>query len=87
MTILETAKMTSKGQITIPNRIRKLLHVTTGASLGFGVSKAGVLLLPCKIVVESPYKPGEWAKIERLAASKGKVYTSVKKAKKHIASL
>ena len=87
MTILDTAKMSSKGQITIPNRIRKILHVTTGASLAFGVSKAGVVLLPCKVVVESPYKPGEWAKIERLASSKGKVYASAKKAKKHIVSL
>jgi AbrB family looped-hinge helix DNA binding protein len=87
MTILETAKVTSKGQITIPNRIRKILHVSAGTSLAFGVSKAGVVLLPCKVVAESPYKPAEWAKIERLVSAKGKVYGSAKKAKKHIASL
>jgi AbrB family looped-hinge helix DNA binding protein len=84
MTVLETAKITSKGQVTIPNRIRKLLHVETGASLAFGLGKEGVVLLPCKIMAESPYTPAEWAKIEKLASAKGKVYKRVKKAKKHI---
>ena len=87
MTVLETAKITSKGQITIPNRIRKLLRVETGASLAFGLSREGILLLPCKITAESPYTPDEWAKIEKLAFAKGKVYKSAKKAKKHIEAL
>jgi len=87
MTIIETAKITSKGQVTIPNRIRRLLHVQTGASLAFGVSREGVVLLPCKVTAESPYTPGEWAKIEKLASSKGKIYKTVKKAKEHIESL
>lgn len=87
MTVLETAKITSKGQVTIPNRIRKLLHVSTGASLAFGLSKEGVVLLPCKVTAESPYSAAEWAKIERLASVKGKVYKSAKKAKKHIEAL
>ncbi len=84
MTVLETAKITSKGQITIPNRIRKLLHVDTGASLAFGLTREGVVLLPCKVTVESPYTASEWVKIEKLASAKGKVYKSAKRAKKHI---
>lgn len=87
MTVIETAKVTSKGQITIPNRIRKLLHVSAGTSLAFGLSKEGVVLLPCKVTVEFPYTPSEWAKIERLASTKGKVYKSAKRAKKHIEAL
>jgi AbrB family looped-hinge helix DNA binding protein len=87
MTVIEIAKITSKGQVTIPNRIRKLLHVQTGASLAFSLSREGVVLLPCKVTAESPYTPSEWAKIERLALAKGKVYKSAKKAKKHIESL
>ncbi len=87
MTVIETAKITSKGQVTIPNRIREILHVSTGACLAFGVSKEGVILLPCKVTPESPYTPSEWAKIERLASLKGKVYKSAKKAKKHIEAL
>ncbi len=87
MTVIETAKITSKGQVTIPNRIRKLLHVSTGASLAFGLSKDGIVLLPCKVTAESPYTASEWLKIEKLASAKGKVYKNVKKAKKHIDAL
>lgn len=87
MTILETAKVTSKGQVTIPSRIREILHVSAGTSIAFGLSKEGVVLLPCKVTVESPYTASEWAKIEKLASAKGKVYKSAKKAKKHIEAL
>jgi len=87
MTILETAKVTSKGQVTIPNRIRQILHVSAGTSVAFGVGKEGIILLPCKITAESPYTACEWAKIEKLAAKKGKMYKSADKAKKHIEAL
>jgi len=87
MTVIETAKVTSKGQVTIPNHIRKLLHISSGSSVAFGLSKAGVLLLPCKVSVESLYTVAEWAKIEKLASAKGKVYKSAKRAKKHIEAL
>ncbi|MFH0732029.1 MAG: AbrB/MazE/SpoVT family DNA-binding domain-containing protein [Candidatus Omnitrophota bacterium] len=87
MTIIETAKITSKGQVTIPNRIRKILHVTTGASIAFGVSKDGIILLPCKVTVQSPYTSSEWAKIEKLSAQNGKTYKNAKEAKKHIEAL
>jgi AbrB family looped-hinge helix DNA binding protein len=87
MTIIETAKVTSKGQVTIPNRVRKFLHLEEGASVAFGLSKQGVVLLPCRVTVESPYTPEEWAKIEKLASAKGKVYRSTKGAKKHIRAL
>lgn len=87
MTMIETAKVTSKGQVTIPNRIRKLLHISSGSSVAFGLSRKGVLLLPCKVTMESPYTATEWAKIEKLASAKGKVYKSAKRAKKHIEAL
>jgi hypothetical protein len=60
------------------------LHVQTGASLAFGLSKEGIVLLPCKVTAESPYTPEEWVKIEKLVSLKGKIYKSAKKAKKHI---
>jgi len=87
MTVIETARVTSKGQITIPNRIRRILHVSIGASVAFALSEQGIILLPCKVTAESPYSPSEWKKIEKLATAKGKVYKSVKKAKKHIEAL
>lgn len=87
MTIIHTAKITSKGQVTIPNRIRKILHLKEGASVAFGLSKEGVVLLPCRITVESPYTPKEWQKIEKIASSKGPVYKTSKEAKRHIEAL
>ena len=87
MTILETAKVTSKGQVTIPNRIRKILKLQEGTSVGFAVTKDGVILLPCKIEVQSPYTAKQWAKIEKLASAKGKVHASVADAVKHIQNL
>lgn len=87
MTIIETAKMTSKGQVTIPNRIRKLLRLQEGSSVAFGVNKDGVLLMPCEVKTTSPYTAKEWAKIEKLASEKGKVFTNTDAAKDHLASL
>lgn len=87
MTIIETTKLSSKGQVTIPNRIRKILHLHEGSSMAFCISTEGILLLPCKVKAESPYTPSEWAKIEKLASAKSKSYKSPKNAKKHLASL
>ena len=87
MTIIETAKMTTKGQVTIPNRVRKMLHLKEGSSVAFGVSKEGIVLLSCKVTAESPYTPQEWAKIEKLASAKGKVHLTAEAAKEHIKAL
>ncbi len=87
MTIIETTKMTSKGQVTIPNRIRKLLHLQKGSSVAFGVTKNGIVLLPCEVTVRSPYSPQEWKKIEKLASEKGKIFSSEDAARKHLSGL
>ena len=87
MTVIETAKLTSKGQVTIPNRIRKLLHLQEGSAVAFGVTKDGVILLPCKISAQSPYTAKEWAKIEKLASEKGKTFSDVEAAKSYFKSL
>jgi AbrB family looped-hinge helix DNA binding protein len=87
MTIVDTAKITSKGQVTIPNRIRKFLHLSEGASVAFGLSKRGIILLPCKVSVEFPYTAEEWEKIKRLSSAKGKSYRTAQAAKRHIRAL
>ncbi len=87
MTIVEMARVTSKGQVTIPSRIRKILKVSAGSSVAFGLSKDGVVLLPCKITAESPYSQNEWEKIEKFASIEGKIHKDEKKAKNHIPNL
>ena len=87
MTIVDTSKITSKGQITIPNRIRKLLHLKQGSAIGFSLTKNGIVLVPCELSAQSPYTPAQWAKIEKLANAKGKVFVSTVKAKSFLKSL
>ena len=87
MTIIDTTKMTSKGQVTIPNRVRKLLHLQEGSAVAFTVTKHGIILVPCEVTAKSPYSPKEWQKIEKLASEEGKTFSSPDAAKKHIAGL
>ena len=87
MTVLDIAKVTSKGQVTIPNKIRKMLHLHEGVAIAFSLGKEGILILPCEVTPKSPYTKQEWAKIKKLAAEKGKVYRSPGSAKTHIEQL
>lgn len=87
MSYIETAKVTSKGQITIPSSIREILNLEPGSTVMFKVTDKGIMLSPCEIKEKSPYTEEEWKKIEKLVAEKGKVYKSAEDAKKHIKSL
>ena len=83
----ETAKVTSKGQVTIPSTIREILKLEPGATVMFKVTDRGVILSPCEIIEKPVYTPKEWRRIEKLVAEKGKVYKTSGAAKKHIKSL
>jgi AbrB family looped-hinge helix DNA binding protein len=87
MSYSETAKMTSKGQVTIPLTIREILKLETGSIVMFKVTERGVILSPCEIIEKPVYTPKEWKKIERAVAEKGKIYKTSIDAKKHIKSL
>ena len=87
MNHVETAKVTSKGQITIPAIIREILRVKPGSSVMFKVTKAGVMISPCEVVEKQAYSSGEWKKIERMVAEKGKSYKTSEAAKKHLEDL
>ncbi len=87
MAYTETAKVTSKGQVTIPATIREILRLETGSTIIFKVTKNGVLLSPCELIERPAYTVQEWRKIERMVAEKGKVYKTSLAAKKHLDSL
>jgi AbrB family looped-hinge helix DNA binding protein len=87
MNYSETAKVTSKGQVTIPLTIREILKLETGSTVMFKVTNRGVILSPCEIIEKPVYTAKEWKKIEQIVAEKGKVYKSSGAAKKHIKSL
>ena len=87
MNFIETAKVTSKGQVTIPLSIREILNLETGSTVMFKVTDKGIILSPCEIIEKPAYTTREWKKIERMVAEKGKVYKTTQSAKKHVESL
>ncbi len=87
MNYSEIAKVTSKGQVTIPSTIREILKLEPGSTVMFKVTAKGVTLSPCEIIEKPVYTAKEWKEIEQLVAEKGKVYKTSGAAKKHIKSL
>ena len=87
MNYTETAKITSKGQVTIPSTIREILKLEPGSTVIFKVTERGVILSPCKIIEEPAYTAKEWRKIEKIVAERGKTYKTARSAKKHLDSL
>ncbi len=87
MEIGEIAKMTSKGQVTVPAPIRVILNLKKGSSVVFRITDKGVLFLPCEVKARETYTREEWDKIERLVAERGRSYTTAKGARKHLKSL
>jgi AbrB family looped-hinge helix DNA binding protein len=87
MELTEMAKMTSKGQVTVPAPIRAILNLRKGSSVIFKVTDKGVLFLPCEITERDTYTQEEWGKIKRLVAERGKSYKTSKGAREHLKSL
>ena len=87
MEIMELAKVTSKGQVTIPAVVRDLLKLGKGSNLLFKITETGIYLSPCEVREKPAYSAREWKKIEQLVAEKGKVYPDARSARKHIESL
>ena len=83
--VFRMAIISSRGQVTIPQDIRSLLHVKRGSVIGFEPTQRGVLIIPMKVQPQDPYTEEEWKKIEKLSKSEGTVYNTVEEAKKHIA--
>jgi AbrB family looped-hinge helix DNA binding protein len=87
MEIIEMAKMTSKGQVTVPAPIRAIFNLKKGSSIIFKVTEKGVFFLPCEIIEREAYTQEEWGKIKRLVAERGKSYKTSKGAREHLKSL
>lgn len=87
MEIAETARMTSKGQVTVPVSIRDILNLKKGSSVMFKLTEKGVSFMPCEVKPRETYTQEEWGKIERLVAERGKTYRTSKGARKHLRSL
>jgi len=87
MEIVETATITSKGQLTVPAPIRSIFNLKKGSTVVFKVTDKGVFFMPCEIKEKDAYTREEWGKIERLVAERGKTYETTSGARKHLKSL
>jgi AbrB family looped-hinge helix DNA binding protein len=87
MEIIEIARMTSKGQVTVPAPIRDIFNLKKGSSVIFKLTDKGVFFMPCEIKERETYTHEEWGKIEHMVAERGKSYKTAKGARKHMNSL
>jgi len=85
--IFRMAIISSRGQITVPQDIRALMHIKKGSVIGFEPTRRGVLMKSMKVEPRDPYTEREWQKIEKLSKGKGKIYKTAEEAKKHLADL
>ena len=87
MEIVEFARMSSKGQVTVPAPIRDILNLKKGSSVVFKLTEKGVFFMPCEVKERETYSQEEWGKIRGLVAERGKTYKTARGAKKHLDSL
>jgi AbrB family looped-hinge helix DNA binding protein len=87
MEIIELATVSSKGQVTVPAPIRKILGLKKGSAVVFKVTEKGILFLPCEVRERETYTREEWGKIERLVAERGSVYKTSSGARRHLKAL
>lgn len=87
MEIIETATLTSKGQLTVPAPIREIFDLRKGSTVVFKITRKGILFMPCEIKARDTYSQQEWEKIEHLVAERGKTYKTTREARKHLQSL
>ena len=92
MTMLMTATLSSKAQLTLPKRIRELLGVRAkGDQVGFVVDEKTRRVMMTKITLlsaEEPYTEEELRKLLRLAKAPGKKpFASAEAFVKHVRSL
>ena len=87
MEIIEMARMTSKGQVTVPAAIREILNLKKGSAVAFKVTDKGVYFVPCEITPKEAYTREEWGKIEHMVAERGKIYKTAKEARRHLRAL
>jgi len=87
MEFVEMAKMTSKGQVTVPSLIREILRLEKGSLVVFKITEKGISVLPGEVKEREPYSQKEWAKIGQLVTERGRVYRTSSGARKHIKAL
>lgn len=92
MADIETTKISSKGQITIPQNIRRIFKIKTGQTFTFQARKEGILLKPVDLSVVDLTKSKEWdaslkAGLADLKAGRAQRFDSEEAFMKHLKEL
>ena len=59
-TFMDTAKVMSKGQVTIPKRIRELLNLENGDYVTFIVAEGKIQIVNSKTFIEDNIQDRKW---------------------------
>ena len=59
-TFMDTAKVMSKGQVTIPKRIRELLNLENGDYVTFAVAEGKIQIVNSKTFIEDNIQDRKW---------------------------
>ena len=59
-TFMDTAKVMSKGQVTIPKRIRELLNLENGDYVTFVVAEGKIQIVNSKTFIEDNIQDRKW---------------------------
>ena len=59
-TFMDTAKVMSKGQVTIPKRIRELLNLENGDYVTFVVAEGKIQIFNSKTFIEDNIQDRKW---------------------------
>jgi AbrB family looped-hinge helix DNA binding protein len=72
------SRVTKKGQVTVPSRLRMQFHIEAGKSIEFEGSEQGILMKPVRDIVDSAGELSKFAKssevIEDLLESRKKAF-------------
>ncbi len=66
MTTQMRSRVTKKGQVTLPSKMRKSFHIETGKSVQFEESDRGILVKPVRDIVDSAGALSKFATAEEM---------------------
>ncbi|MGH9878483.1 MAG: AbrB/MazE/SpoVT family DNA-binding domain-containing protein [Nitrososphaerales archaeon] len=61
---MQYSKLTKKGQVTIPSKLRKRYGLQEGATVGFEESKDGIIVKPTPDIMHSAGRLSRYARAE-----------------------
>lgn len=66
--------VSSKGQVTLPKRVREKLHIQEGDLLRLQRRDNEIIIKRVELATDEKLSDAEWDKLEKLARSKGKTF-------------